>query len=35
MSHYLKVLLERDFGADRFVNEIAWQRSSGKRALRS
>jgi DNA modification methylase len=27
-SHYLKLLLDAVFGADRFVNEIAWKRSS-------
>lgn len=27
-SHYLKILLDAVFGTDRFVNEIAWKRSS-------
>ena len=27
-SHYLKILLDAVFGAQRFVNEIAWKRSS-------
>ena len=27
-SHYLKLLLDSIFGADRFVNEIVWKRSS-------
>lgn len=29
-SHYLKILLDGLFGADRFRNEIIWQRTSGK-----
>lgn len=29
-SHYLKLLLDGVFGADNFVNEIIWQRSTGK-----
>lgn len=29
-SHYLKLLLDGVFGADRFVNEVIWQRSTGK-----
>jgi DNA modification methylase len=28
MSHYLRVLLDSIFGADRFVNEIIWKRSA-------
>lgn len=28
MSHYLKVLLDAIFGAERFVNEIIWKRST-------
>lgn len=28
MSHYLKVLLDSIFGADHFVNEIIWKRTS-------
>jgi site-specific DNA-methyltransferase (adenine-specific) len=28
MSHYLKVLLDAIFGANRFVNEIIWKRST-------
>ncbi len=28
MSHYLKVLLDAIFGADRFVNEIIWKRTT-------
>jgi adenine specific DNA methylase Mod len=28
MSHYLRILLDAIFGADRFVNEIIWKRSS-------
>lgn len=28
MSHYLKVLLDAIFGADRFVNEVIWKRST-------
>jgi DNA modification methylase len=28
MSHYLKILLDAIFGANRFVNEIIWKRSS-------
>jgi DNA modification methylase len=28
MSHYLKVLLDSIFGAEHFVNEIIWQRTS-------
>ncbi|MCH8273963.1 MAG: hypothetical protein IH851_04165 [Armatimonadetes bacterium] len=27
-SHYLKVILDSIFGADRFINEIVWKRSS-------
>jgi len=30
MSHYLKVLLDAIFGAENFVNEITWQRTSSK-----
>src|SRR5689334_3887947 len=26
-SHYLKILLDATFGADRFLNEIVWQRT--------
>jgi site-specific DNA-methyltransferase (adenine-specific) len=29
-SHYLKLLLDAVFGADRLLNEIVWQRSTGK-----
>ncbi|WP_240653048.1 DNA methyltransferase [Sphingomonas crocodyli] len=29
-SHYLKLLLDGVFGADRFVNEIVWKRSDAK-----
>ena len=29
-SHYLKILLDAVFGADRLLNEIIWQRSTGK-----
>jgi len=29
-SHYLKLLLDAVFGADRVLNEIIWQRSTGK-----
>lgn len=28
MSHYLKILLDAIFGADRFINEIIWKRST-------
>lgn len=28
MSHYLKVLLDSIFGAERFINEIIWKRST-------
>jgi DNA modification methylase len=28
MSHYLKVLMDAIFGADRFINEIIWKRST-------
>jgi DNA modification methylase len=28
MSHYLKVMLDAIFGAERFVNEISWKRST-------
>jgi DNA modification methylase len=28
MSHYLKVMLDAIFGAERFVNEITWKRSA-------
>jgi adenine specific DNA methylase Mod len=30
MSHYLKLLLDAIFGAERFLNEIAWQRAGAK-----
>jgi DNA modification methylase len=30
MSHYLKVMLDATFGAERFCNEIAWQRAGAK-----
>ncbi len=29
-SHYLKLILDAIFGADRFLNEIVWQRSTAK-----
>jgi adenine specific DNA methylase Mod len=29
-SHYLKILLDGIFGADRFVNEISWRRTTAK-----
>ena len=29
-SHYLKLLMDAVFGADRFVNEIVWKRSAPK-----
>lgn len=32
-SHYLKVILDAIFGADKFVNEISWKRSGRRSAI--
>lgn len=34
MSHYLKVLLDAIFGAERFVNEVAWKRTGAHSSAR-
>mgnify|MGYP002724192700 CR=1 FL=1 len=33
MSHYLKVLLDAIFGAENFINDITWQRSSTRSSI--
>ncbi|WP_101547263.1 DNA methyltransferase [Brevibacterium iodinum] len=33
MSHYLKILLDAIFGADNFINDISWHRSSNRSSI--
>jgi len=33
MSHYLKVMLDAIFGAENFINDISWQRSSNRSSI--